>query len=64
MKNNANTKNFYGEKSKPGQADSIQDTGTAYQNPGLSWQNQDSWNVWFRDKVHEILSPKLVHKSW
>ena len=32
--------------------------------PGLSWQNQDSWNVWFRDKVHEILSPKLVHKSW
>ena len=32
--------------------------------PGLSWQNQDTWNVWFRDKVHEILSPKLVHKSW
>ena len=20
--------------------------------PGLSWQNQDSWNVWFHDKVH------------
>ena len=31
MKNNANTKIFYGEKSKPGQADSIWDTGTAYQ---------------------------------
>ena len=38
---NVNMKHFFGEKSKkPGQIDSIRDTGTEYHKPGLFLQNR------------------------
>ena len=54
MNSSMNMKFFQWEIWKSGQMDTIWDTGTAYQKPGLSQQNRDSWNVCASEQHKEV----------